>query len=70
MSVSWPSAAKVDEHLHACLAHVRTEPCAQPDGRRGEQFRAGHGRVERWLVARVSDRVKYLSDRRCDADMT
>jgi thioredoxin reductase (NADPH) len=58
------------QSLVASMSHAGAEPRAQPDGRRGEQLHAGHGRVERWLVARVSDRVEYLPDGRCDADMT
>jgi hypothetical protein len=51
------------------LAHACPEPRAQPDGERGEQPDAGHGWVERRLVARVGGSVELL-DRRGNADMT
>src|SRR5208282_6378775 len=61
---------QLHQHLCARPAHACTEPRPQPDRQRGEQLDTSHGWVERRLVTRVGDRVKYLLDRRRDADMT
>jgi len=57
---------QLHQHLRARPAHACPEPCPQPDGQRSEQLHTSHRRVERRLVARVGDRVKYLLDRRRD----
>ena len=61
---------QLHQHLRARPAHACAEPRPQPDRQRGEQLDTSHGRVERRLVTRVGDRVKYLLGRRRDADMT
>ena len=61
---------QLHQHLGACPAHACTEPRPQPDRQRSEQLDTSHGWVERRLVTRVGNRVKYLLDRRRDADMT
>ena len=61
---------QLHQHLRARPAHACAEPCPQPDRQRSEQLHTSHRWVERRLVARVGDRVKYLLGRRRDADMT
>ena len=61
---------QLHQHLCAGPAHACTEPRPQPDRQRCEQLDTSHGWVERRLVTRVGDRVKYLLGRRRDADMT